>query len=392
MIRVVFVDDEPNILNGLKRMLRPMRKEWRMEFFDNGADALESIQNERCDVIVSDMRMPKMDGVQLLTSVRENSPGAIRIALSGQSGSNMIYRCIKNAHQYLAKPCSADQLLDTVTRVGALQQLVADDKVRSRIAEIESVPTLPESYSSLINELEQDDPSMKKVAELIETDVAVSAKMLQIVNSAYFGLPRQISSSHEAVMFLGIDSIKNIVLANGVFSQFDPDTVVELGLNTVWSHGLAVGTLAKKIALDFDDDKMTADFALMGGLLSGIGTLVMAMDNPSELARTLKMVEETGSSKWSVETELLGYSYMEIGACLASMWGLPSVIVEAIGYQHRPSQCSAQEFTPLTAIHIADSILRDSDSDDSQAIDMAYINRLNLADRIEAWRSMAVDQ
>jgi len=215
MKRVVFVDDEQNVLSGLKRMLRSMRHEWDMQFFDNGIEALKSIEDKGCDVIVSDMRMPRMDGVQLLNSIREKYPRSIRIALSGQSDANMIYRCINNAHQYLAKPCDSDQLIATINGACALQDKLDDDKLKSVISNLESIPTLPESYEKIMAELQSDDPSLEAVGAIIETDIAMTAKILQIVNSAFFGLPRHVSSPAEAAMYLGIDSIKSLVVANG---------------------------------------------------------------------------------------------------------------------------------------------------------------------------------
>ena len=104
-MRVIFIDDEPNILSGLKRILRPLRNEWQMEFKDGGQAALESLAETPCDVVVSDMKMPGMDGAQLLSAVKDQYPNSIRIALSGETDSHMIYRCVQHAHQYLAKPC-----------------------------------------------------------------------------------------------------------------------------------------------------------------------------------------------------------------------------------------------------------------------------------------------
>lgn len=121
-MRVLFVDDEPNILSGLRRILRGQRKEWEMVFREGGEEGLAAVTEAPCEVVVSDMKMPGMDGAEFLCNVREQYPGSIRIALWGETDSHMIYRCVQHAHQYLAKPCDADTLVSTVKRIFRLQQ------------------------------------------------------------------------------------------------------------------------------------------------------------------------------------------------------------------------------------------------------------------------------
>ncbi|MEO7650489.1 MAG: response regulator, partial [Bryobacteraceae bacterium] len=105
MKQLLFVDDEPKVLEGLKRSLRPMREDWNMSFVTSGAEALQTLEQAPFDVIVSDMRMPVMDGAQLLNEVRQRFPQVVRIVLSGQSDKELIYQSIAATHQYLDKPC-----------------------------------------------------------------------------------------------------------------------------------------------------------------------------------------------------------------------------------------------------------------------------------------------
>ncbi len=189
-MRVLFVDDEPNILNGLRRILRGQRKEWDMSFVESGQLALETFDETPCDVIVSDMKMPGMNGAELLSQIQEKYPATIRIALSGETDSNMIYRCVQHAHQYLAKPCDAETLVGAVQRAFTLRNLVHDEKLEAIVADMTSLPSMPEQYQKIMEEMQRDDPSLQKVGQIIETDVAMSAKILQLVNSAFFGLAR----------------------------------------------------------------------------------------------------------------------------------------------------------------------------------------------------------
>lgn len=188
MREILFVDDESNVLDGLRRMLRPMRRDWSMNFVDSGEAALEHISHEGCDVIVSDMRMPGMDGVELLGTVGQECPKAVRIALSGHAEMEMLLESVCAAHQYLAKPCDDETLKATIERACALRDLLSDERLTGLVTQLDSLPSLPTLYTEVTEELARSDSSLARAGEIIGKDVAMSAKVLQLVNSAFFGL------------------------------------------------------------------------------------------------------------------------------------------------------------------------------------------------------------
>lgn len=390
-MRVLFVDDEPNILNGLRRILRPLRNEWQMEFCDSGRAALEALEKGGCDIIVSDMKMPGMDGAEFLSAIKEKYPDAIRIALSGETDSHMIYRCVEHAHQYLAKPCDANVLTGTVKRAFSLRDLVQDEDLKRIIANMSTLPSLPEAYTSIMQELQSEEPSLERIGEIIETDVAMSAKLLQIVNSAFFGLVRNVSSPTEAAKYLGVDAIKSLVLTTGVFSQFDDSKVSAAALTRIWNHSMRVGTVAKQIMLSETGDKLGADYATMGGLLTEVGKLVIACNFPDEFVEIDKQVEAGERSEIEIEKDLIGHSHTEIGAYLLCIWGLPNPVVECVAYNHTPSECTGTGFIPASAVHIATAIVSAGDDDELPGLDRDYVEHLGVTDKIATWLQKARD-
>ena len=112
--RIVFVDDEVNILNGIRRSLRGMRTSWDMEFFTSGQAALDGLSKAPAEVVVSDMRMPEMDGAQLLSQVKDRWPQTVRFILSGFSNEEAILRTICPSHQYRANPCESETLITAI--------------------------------------------------------------------------------------------------------------------------------------------------------------------------------------------------------------------------------------------------------------------------------------
>lgn len=392
MKRVVFVDDEQLMLDGLQRMLRPKRREWEMRFFDDGRKALAAIDSEPCDVIVSDMRMPGMDGVTLLREVLNKHPDVIRIALSGQADLHVIYSCVRYAHQYLSKPCPPDDLIATIDSAFALQSIVSDSDLRALIAGLESIPALPEAYNQILDELRSEEPSIDEIGRIVERDVAMTAKILQIVNSSYFGLPRHVSSPTEAAMYIGVDTIKNLVVSTGVFGQFDDDVVAAMGLRELSQRSMAVGKLAQDIATEETDSDLIADYSLMAGLLLDIGKLVLATGRSDIAVAAYDAAAVADMDECAAERHAFGFSHPEIGAYITALWGLPNSIVEAVAYHHNPDASPSNTFSALTAVHVADALIPSVGSADAGDIDKTYIERLGMRDNWEQWVSIAEQQ
>lgn len=385
MMRIMFVDDEPNILSGLRRILRPQRKQWDMLFEESAATGLDALAEQPCDVIVSDMKMPGMDGAEFLSHVKAEYPSSIRIALSGETDTHMIYRCVQNAHQYMAKPCDIDTLIATIQRAFDLRDLMQDEKLEAIVAEMTSLPSLPETYDEIMRELQSEDPSLQVVGEIIESDVAMTAKILQLVNSAFFGLARELSSPSEAAMYLGVDVLRSLVLTSGVFSQFEVDEETNRILRSVWDHSIQVGALAKSIMETQTNEKLLADYALMGGLLSDVGTLILATNKQQEFQQSRALMLEKSLPDYVAEKESIGHSHMEVGAYLVGLWGLPNPVVECVAFHHAPGNCAGAELTPLAAVHVANAIVHANGGTSLEQLDKEFVEKIGVSEKIPDW-------
>lgn len=387
MINILFVDDEPNILDGLQRMLRSMRREWQMYFANNGFEALEMLKEKEIDVIVSDMKMPGMDGAKLLYEVRNLYPHTVRIILSGYSEKEMIMKSITTAHQYLAKPCDSEILKLTVSRACSLRDLLLDEKLRRLVSKMRTVPSLPTLYSDLVSELNNDEPSMRHIAEIVKKDIGMTVKVLQIVNSAFFGLRRNITNAHEAIDFLGLETITSLALGIGVFSQFENQNLNKDLLTHLWDHSIKVGKLAQAIA-EAENPK-TANDAFTAGILHDIGEVVLAFNLPDQFRRAQELVTNENMSRTQAETIVFEATHSEVGAYLLGLWGLPNQVVEAIAFHHTPSAIEPNMFSPLTAVHIANAFERYGkrmilDNPDS-ILDTNYLKKLNVMEKLPVW-------
>ena len=246
--RILFVDDEKNILDGLRRMLWQMRADWEMVFVQSGALALEALAKSPFDVVVTDMRMPEMDGAELLTIVRNEYPDAVRIVLSGYAEKKMTMKAFRMAHQYLVKPSDADTFKRVIGRACMLRDLLVNENLKRLVSRVESLPSVPMLYARIIELLDQPDTSAKEIGKVISEDLGMTAKILQMVNSAFFGLPRCFTDISHAVVYLGSDTIKSLALFGGMFSSFDPKNQSRFDAEALFFHSQRVSGIARKIA------------------------------------------------------------------------------------------------------------------------------------------------
>jgi HD-like signal output (HDOD) protein/CheY-like chemotaxis protein len=390
--RLLFVDDEPRVLDGIRRMLHSTRNEWDISFAGSGQEALDAAAAEPFDVIVSDMRMPGMDGSALLNEVRKRYPQTARIALSGQTKKEDILRAVGPVHQFLSKPCDAETLTATISQALALRDLLGDDRLRALLSQMNSLPVLPSLYDELLEELESPDASVKAVERIVSQDIGMSAKVLQLVNSAFFGVRQHVSSPSQAVALLGLDTVKALVLSINVFSEFQGMRAQGLSLDALWRHSVNVAGFAKTIARAEKAGSKTADHAFVAGLLHDVGKLVFATKLPAEYAETLALAAKNGNTLYEAERERFGATHAELGAYLLGLWGFSDPIVEAIAFHHRPDKSPVREFTTLTAVHVANVLEHEMNPQGSSGaaslLDKVYIADLGLTERLSEWKDV----
>jgi HD-like signal output (HDOD) protein/CheY-like chemotaxis protein len=384
------VDDEPEVLNGLKRMLRSQRGEWSCAYAESGQKALDILAGSGpFDLIISDMRMPGMDGARLLEKVRALYPRMVRIILSGQSDQNKIMNSVKPAHQFLAKPIKQEALLAILKRALALQAVLADESLAELLSEVESLPGLPEVYTKLMEEIESEESSLEAIGSIIEQDMGMTATLLKVVNSAFFGIPRKIEKPAQAVSLLGLDVVKALVLSYQLFSAFDLRRIKSFSFDLLWRHSVATGGLAKLIAQEEGLDRSSVDDAFFAGMLHDVGKLPLAAYASEQYNRVLNQVREADQLLWEAEMEVLGTSHAEAGAFLMGLWGMPESAIIAIAFHHRPSHIMEEGFSPLTAVHAANilehQLVVHNQNYALPQWDMEHLARLGLENRIPAW-------
>jgi HD-like signal output (HDOD) protein/CheY-like chemotaxis protein len=391
MKRILFVDDEPLILDALQRLLVSMRHEWKMQFAGSGAEALQMMAVAPADVVITDMRMPQMNGAQLLNEIMRRHPKTVRMILSGYSDTEMILQSVGGTHQFLSKPCSSEILRSVVGRALEMDQRVNNDEIKTFVARLGVLPSIPAIYFEMLKELSSPEAALYRVGDAIAKDPAMTSKILQLANSAFFGLSRQLSSPHEAVMQLGLDTIKSLVLGIHIFSEIKVHEKATPIVQKLWHHSLATAGLARRIAVSEHHDKRLVDESFTGGMLHDIGKLILLASMPGEYEEALKQSQDDDMPLVEVEKVIFGANHSEIGGYLLGLWGLPVSLAEAVVYHHCPSECSNRSFSALSLVHVANILEHEKSGERfiQTQLDRDYLTELGMWERIANWRKIA---
>ncbi len=388
--RILFVDDEPNILRGLKRSLRPLREYWDMTFVEGAENALTVLEKETFDVILSDMRMPGMDGSQLLEIVQKKYPTLVRIILSGHSDEAMIMKSVKSAHQYLSKPCEKELLISAITRACSLREILHNKALMDLLGGIETMPSIPALYAKIMEELNSDDASTASVGEIIAKDMGMTAKVLQLVNSSFFGMPRHIANVKEAVTLLGIDVVKTLVLGIEVFSMFK-EALTVICVDEIHNHCVRSAGIARQIAVLEKMEAKKTDNAMICATLHDLGRLLLAEHFSKDYKKVMAVAKQGNMALFKAEQKVFNVTHAEVGAYLLGLWGLPHTIIEGIAFHHRPARVASRDFELAGLVHVADWMEHEQNKGSGQEIphsnlDTVYLEKMGLADKIPAWQ------
>jgi putative nucleotidyltransferase with HDIG domain len=384
MNRVLLVDDEPNVVQGLTRMMRAVRDEYETRYALSGAEALRIMAEWPADVVISDMRMPGMNGVELLHKIAEDYPESVRLILSGHTDREVIMQSAVVAHQFLSKPCDTQTLVNTLRRAASVRTLLQDSAIRNMVGRTMQLPCLSTTYDTLMGVLSKSGCSATDVAEVVSKDVILTAKVMQLVNSGFFGASRRVDSVVEAITCLGIDVVRALVATveafDGFNATFDEDQVRE-----VFHHSLHVGELARSIAAAEGLSVAEQEDALLAGMLHDIGKLVLAKAYPDRYAGE----RLTNGELWpdqALERYTIGASQAEVGAYLLGLWGFQNHIVEAVAFHDRPDACQAPVFSLTTILHAA-NVLAEAPAD-IFLLDHEYLRSVGKGDRVNVWSAL----
>ncbi|NLW46702.1 MAG: HDOD domain-containing protein [Firmicutes bacterium] len=387
--KILFVNDSATTQN-MREMLDQMVEFWEMQFVQDETSIWGRLESQDYDVIVLNLRTPEVNGIELFERVKEHYPQLVRVMIAGPSDQEIVLRAIRFNHHIIAEPFNPHSLMSLINRSCQLRDILRDEKLKQSIARISNLPSLPSLYQQIISELQSPRVSVKRVADLIAQDVTMTAKILQLVNSAFFSLPQKIINPHQAVVLLGIDIIKGLVLHVHIFSSFKVDSQIKnFSIEALSKHSLLVAKLAREIVLAETSVRSMEDDALVAGLLHDIGKLALLRD-PDRYNQVMAHCQSRKCNHYQGEYEVLGASHAEMGAYLLDLWGIPEPVVQAIAFHHNPSKAMETNFSVLTAVHAANVLInrKKHDGDQYPGLDLFYLLSIRKKEEISKWEEI----
>ena len=351
-LRIAFVDDEPNVLTSLRRSMLAMLDDWEMAFFKSGPDLLDRMEAEVFDLVVSDMRMPAMDGAKLLNEISRRHPDTVRVILSGYADQEAVFQTIGPAHIYLAKPCDPAALQQAIASRAKLRELMGSTEMRRLLGRMSSLPSVPDIFFKLVEELRSPRASAATIAAIIDRDVAMTAELLKLTNSSYFAVNARVTTPLQAVRILGLDLVQTLVLQIGIFRQFQGTPETQKQIEELNTYGQEMGALAESFALKAGQPDDIAKAARCAALLSSIGCLILLNERNADY-RDLLASLPPDVFLCAGEEKRFGADHGLLGAYLLSLWGFADSVVEAVAFASRPSRSTGAANPILAALHMA---------------------------------------
>ncbi|MFT3836975.1 MAG: response regulator [Myxococcaceae bacterium] len=385
--RVLFVEDDLQVL-AMTRMLMRRRREWDVTYCASGQEAIAAMETASFDVVVTDLRMPVMDGAQLLSQVRERWPGSMRVVVSGGSDNAAIMRTLPVCHQFLSKPYEIDDLIGLVDRAERMRAVLEDTAGRALAGKLDRLPSVPQTYLELTQAASSNSSSAADLSKIIERDPAMAAKVLQLVNSAYFGLPQKIASISQAVAYLGAELLKGLALTARLFSAAGAGPK-GFSIERLQEHSLLTARLAKR----FVTGKQQSEVAFTGGLMHGVGQLILSQCMGPKFGEAIEAAKAEKRPLEQLEREKLSLDHAQAGAFLLGSWGLPFRVVEAVAFHLQPSKVIEAGCVELAAVYVANifaAALREKVAlPGDSAFDLDFLARAGVRDELQHWRTLA---
>jgi len=384
MVSVLFVDDNIMGLRALRETFSSCNEGWETAFAPGAEVALHIMAERPVDAVVASTRLSGVSAANFLRMAKVQFPKTARIALSNPGDRGAMLSALPVANQCLSKACGPIVLASAVEHTTKLQRRLFSEETQRMVAEVGSLPSLPATLTAVDNALSDEDCSLGQIADIMSGDVSMVAKVLQLVNSSFFGLRAEIHDLRHALAYLGIETLRDFAMAGAAVRVFRPSEILTDGwLATFNAHAVAVADVASQLVRT----SVAQCEASVAGTLHDVGELVVAERVPAKLLAIADDVA-AGSSPDDAEIRHLGTTYPVIGGYLLSQWGIGYNVVEAITCQREAWAGPARGPALGDVIRLADYLVANrltaAERDPSLLSEPAMVNQSRANDSAPA--------
>lgn len=386
---ILVVAAEASSRERLEQLFGEIGLEGELVCHSDSAEALAALSENSFKVVFAEMGEARA-GVDFLQDCWKAHPQVVRFLLAPFVEEELMVECAVNAHHFLKSPLNQAELKAALERAEGMNRLVRNGRIQSLVSRMRALPSRPTLYLEVLRELRSSGASAQAVGEIVSKDLGISMKLIQVVNSAFYGLAQKVEDPSAAVLMLGLETTASLVLSIEAFSRFDKVKPLYFSSDRLWRHSQSVAHSARKIAEAMSNDLELARHAFTAGLVHDIGKLALALNFEEQYQGALKLAEKNNLSPCEVEAQVFGATHAETGAYLLSLWGLPLPIVEAVAGHHLTAAETGAKFTALTALHLSERLHFEQEQLKNGAkevqSDLAYSADLELQGRLDEFR------
>ncbi|ACS80920.1 response regulator [Maridesulfovibrio salexigens] len=351
---ILFIDNDKDQLRKLDKQLSALKKRWQVDYASNKDETMAQLRTRPYDIIAMELHVDGFEGEELLDEIKYRQPGSIRFIISESVDSENYIRFVKYAHQFITKPYLQSELIGKIKKSLRLKHVFLNERASKGIASIEELPSMPELFLKLERELNKEDVIISNIGKMIAEDMSMTAGLLKLVNSPFFGLYSKVTKPEQAVTLLGLDNLKGLVLGIHLFNS-TKGAKIDFSIEELGKHCQYTALMARAIIKAEGGSNEQAEHTFLAGFLHDIGKLVLATSYPDEYRTILSIVRETNTPVPEAEKDILGFTHAEVGAYLLAIWGFDEDVVEAIYCHHSPQRLGSVDLSPAVAIHVANS-------------------------------------
>ncbi len=387
--KILFVGTPEDWNLVIDRDLHRLQPTWGLQFVSDATQAVAALRVTEFFAI--NIHASLAADAVLDKALTEKTGHSVRVVLCNTSDRNEVARWSATGANTVSQNTDAGNLAATVSRIARVQEWMSDAGIKKLLSLCRKLPAMPKLYSSVSNELSSPNGSIDVVAQLIAQDPIMTAKILQVVNSAFFALGRQVNEPSDAVMFLGAERTRSLILLAGVFTQFEGVACPGFSPDQIWNHSLQVATLSRNIAIAETKNAKIAEAAFTAGLIHDMGKLILAANVPAMCNAVEQLHKSKQLSQREAEMQVLGTTHAELAACLLGTWALPLPVLEAVAWHHHPTRSDDKGFTLLTAVHAANVFAYELGCGTGTAalpeiFDHNYLLQIGLGENRNDWR------
>ncbi|EDY81433.1 HDOD domain family [Verrucomicrobiia bacterium DG1235] len=389
--RILLIDENFEALQSYRYALAPKAKQWTFVTAENAEEGLENARETKPDIVIAALSVDDGHGAQILAQIEHIAPQAQCFITATDAEKPLLQESLGANFQFLPSPCPPSRLVTEIQRCVAIDTWLGNDRIKQLVSQMGEFPSLPPIYVKVVNALNSRDASAETIAHAIAGDLAISAKVLQTVNSSFYGFDAKISNIAQAVGILGIDCVKNLVLAIQVFNKMGRSADQKAITDQLWHHSMSVATTARRIAAHESKDEKAAEEAYSAGLMHDIGKLVLLNAAPEQFAEARQLAREKNTPLWQAENDIIGCNHAEVGAYLLARWGMPASLTEAVALHHEPINSFGKSFSALAAVHVANAIVHErhkADHPDAKTSE-DFLIEIGKSEEWETWKAVA---